>query len=114
LHQAQIRKNNAVKPGAHIQFTIGKDKRDISTDIDLRSRQIIHEIDRCVQSESQWMNSDVLHGHTERFPKMVLRMHLEQALDELLRDQIIDRERSVRAAKHFDELEVDKHDEHKV
>ena len=40
------------------------------------------------------MSSDVLHANDQIYPTKVLRMHLEEALDILLSEQILDRERA--------------------
>jgi len=69
----------------------------VSKDVDFRARQLLREIDRATFTKNEWIHSDVLHANDQKFPTRVLRMHLEEALDTLLVEQIRDRER---AEKH--------------
>ena len=90
--QAKRRQGHFVKEGSHIQWEkLGK---LVSKDVDFRARQILREIDRATFTKNEWISSDVLHANDQKFPTRVLRMHLEEALDVLLTEQIKDRERA--------------------
>lgn len=91
-NQAKRRQKHVVKEGHHIQWEkLGK---LVSKDVDYRARQLLREIDRATHTKNEWIHSDVLHANDQRFPTRVLRMHLEDALDTLLAEQIRDRERA--------------------
>lgn len=100
LEAANKRKQNAAKLGSHIRFVAAG--KTISTDIDIRVRQLLDEIERCRNNKYDFMNSDVLHGSLQRFPTKLLRLHLEEALDSILREEIMDRERADRAKRASD------------
>lgn len=99
------RKKHAVKLGSHIKYEHGG--KVISTDIDIRARQLLDEIDRVRNCKDEHMNSDILHGTLQRYPTKLLRMHLEEALDSIIIDQIKDRERAERAKRSKIEVEDD-------
>jgi hypothetical protein len=86
LEESQKRSANMVKSGAHVQW--GRMGNVVTNDVDLRARQLLHEIDRTLESANEWMDTNVLHGEPQRFPTKVLQMHLEDELDILLVDQI--------------------------
>jgi hypothetical protein len=92
IEEGNKRKANMLKEGAHIQWE--KAGKLITKDIDARARQILREIDRAVTTKNDYIHSDVLHANDQKFPTSVLRTHLEEALDQLLIDQIKDRERA--------------------
>ena len=94
---AAKRRANAKKLGSHIQYKVAG--KTISTDIDVRVRQLINEIERVRNSDEEFLNSDCLHGSVQRFPKKILRMHLEEALDACLVEEIKNRERAERVRK---------------
>lgn len=92
IAHAKRRQGHFVKEGAHIQWEkLGK---LVSKDVDFRARQLLREIDRATFTKNEWISSDVLHANDQKFPTKVLRMHLEEALDTLLAEQIRDRERA--------------------
>jgi hypothetical protein len=92
IAHAKRRQGHFVKEGSHIQWEkLGK---LVSKDVDFRARQILREIDRATFTKNEWISSDVLHANDQKFPTRVLRMHLEEALDVLLTEQIRDRERA--------------------
>jgi hypothetical protein len=94
IAHAKRRQGHFVKEGSHIQWEkLGK---LVSKDVDFRARQILREIDRATFTKNEWISSDVLHANDQKFPTRVLRMHLEEALDVLLTEQIRDRERADR------------------
>lgn len=66
----------------------------VETDIDLKCRSILREIDRALANSNETMDSAVLHGNLQRFPTKVLRLELEKELDRILLDQIRERERA--------------------
>jgi hypothetical protein len=92
IANAKRRQDHGVKDGSHIQWEkLGK---LVSKDVDFRARQLLREIDRATFTRNEWISSDVLHANDQKFPTRVLRMHLEEALDVLLTEQIRDRERA--------------------
>eukprot|EP01038_Epipyxis_sp_PR26KG_P004789 gene4789-6716_t len=92
IEQTNKRKENLTKEGKHIQWDrLGG---TVSKDADYRARELLREIDRATFTQNEWIHSDVLHANDQRFPTKVLRTHLEEALDNLLKDQILDRERA--------------------
>lgn len=92
LVQSNRRKGKVIKSGSHIQWEkLGK---LVSKDTDFRARQLLREIDRAANTRNEWIHSDVLHANDQKFPTKVLRTHLEDALDNLLIEQIKDRERA--------------------
>lgn len=92
IAHAKRRQGHFVKEGSHIQWEkLGK---LVSKDVDFRARQLLREIDRATFTKNEWISSDVLHANDQKFPTRVLRMHLEEALDVLLTEQIKDRERA--------------------
>lgn len=66
----------------------------VTKDVDYRARQLLREIDRATYTKNEWMSSDVLHANVQKFPTRVLRMQLEETLDNVLIEQIRDRERA--------------------
>ncbi len=94
MTQASRRKDKVVKAGAHIQWE--KAGKLVSKDIDFRARQILREIDRARSTRNEFIHSDVLHANDQRFPTKVLLTHLEDAMDNLMIEQIKDRERAER------------------
>jgi hypothetical protein len=95
----------SLRPGVHVQWSIAG--KVISSDVDLRGRQLVREIDRARLSDNDWLDSDVLHGQKQRFPAKVLQMHLEDELDVLLSEQIKDRERASRKNADTDSSDED-------
>lgn len=92
VRQSQRRQQRAVKDGSHIQWEkLGK---VVSKDMDYRARQLLREIDRATFTKNEYIHSDVLHANDQRFPTNVLRVQLEDTLDNLLSDQIKERERA--------------------
>eukprot|EP01040_Poterioochromonas_malhamensis_P013046 gene13046-14311_t len=92
IEEGNKRKAKMLKEGAHIQWE--KTGKLLTKDIDFRARQILREIDRAMTTKNEFIHSDVLHANDQKFPTKVLRTHLEEALDQLLIDQIKDRERA--------------------
>ncbi len=92
IEEGNKRKAKMLKEGAHIQWE--KTGKLLTKDIDFRARQILREIDRAMTTKNEYIHSDVLHANDQKFPTKVLRTHLEEALDQLLIDQIKDRERA--------------------
>jgi hypothetical protein len=78
----------------HVKFNV--QGKLVTKDVDLRAREVLREIDRAVHNQSDWMDSDVLRANDQRFPTRVLRVHLEDELDNILKEQILDRERAER------------------
>lgn len=76
--------------GSHIDWTKGG-KIAIS-DVDLRARRILREIDRAASYSTGTMDSSSLHVIDQRFPIKVLKEQLEKELDVLLGDQVRDGE----------------------
>ena len=97
---ADKRKKHAVKLGSHIKWeNAGK---IISTDIDFRARQLLNEIERVAFLKDGWASTDILMGSDQKYPAKILRSKLEIELDNLLRDEIMNRERYERARKEVD------------
>jgi hypothetical protein len=92
IHQAERRKEKGIKAGVHIQWD--KSGKLVSKDIDYRSRQILREIDRVRSTKNEFIHSDVLHANDQKFPTKVLLTHLEDELDNVMIEQIKDRERA--------------------
>ena len=61
---------------------------------DFRTRSLLREIDRATDNRKEKMDSDELHEYPQRFPAHMLRIELENALEAMLREEILDRERS--------------------
>ena len=61
---------------------------------DHRTRSLLREIDRATDNRKEKMDSDELHEYPQRFPAHMLRIELENALEAMLREEILDRERS--------------------
>ena len=78
--------------GKHIQWDVLGN--EVTSDVDLRTRVLLREIDRVSASKNEYMDSEVLHANTQRFPTVLLRVHLEEELDNVLRDQVKERERA--------------------
>lgn len=78
--------------GKHIQWST--EGITVTSDVDLRCRSLLREIDRVSASKNEYMDSDVLHANNQRFPTVLLRIHLEEELDLTLREQIRERERA--------------------
>jgi hypothetical protein len=72
------------------------EKQILLRDPDYRARHLLREIDRAVANKREYMDSFELHAYNQRFPAQMLRIQIEDALDAMLRDQIIDRERANR------------------
>ncbi|KAJ1441114.1 hypothetical protein B484DRAFT_122439 [Ochromonadaceae sp. CCMP2298] len=104
IMQARRRQGNSVQEGRHIQWE--KAGKLVAKDVDFRARQLLREVDRATYTRNDWISSDVLHANDQKFPTKVLRMHLEEALDGLLAEQIGDRERHARM-KHESDSEED-------
>jgi hypothetical protein len=112
LAQAKKRSSNMIQEGVHIQWEkLGK---LVSKDVDERARQILREIDRATFTKNEWLHSDVLHASDQKFPTKVLRMHLEEALDVLLSEQIKDRERAEKMRVDSSDSEDDDEADHPV
>jgi hypothetical protein len=84
--QAQKRKVNSTKLGAHVRWDAHG--LIVNPDIDGRAREILEELDRAIANKNFWMDSLVLHTNDQRFPTEVLRLQLEDALDTVLADQV--------------------------
>ena len=69
-----------------------KDNGELTMDIDTRVRQVLREVDRAVWCTKRTMDSSVYHRAAQRFPTRVLRLELQRYLDELLMNQIKERE----------------------
>lgn len=92
VEQSKIRQQKGVKTGEHVRWDAHGNV--VTKDVDLRARELLREVDRATFSKSEWMNSFILHGNDQKFPTRVLRVHLEEALDNLLSEQIKERERA--------------------
>lgn len=88
------RRDNGAGHGKHIQWNVLGNT--VTSDVDLRTRILLREIDRVSASKNEYMDSEVLHAATQRFPTTLLRVHLEEELDFVLREQVKERERSQR------------------
>ena len=84
--------------------------KTITTDIDLRCRQIQREIDRVGAAVSPLVDSDVLTGTSQRVLKNILYDALNDELDYILMEQIRERERS-RSKRLFESFDVDNKDD---
>jgi len=84
--------------------------QSVETDVDSRARTILAEIDVIKANSNDYIDSVVLNGATQRFPKIVLLTELEDDLDKLLTMQITHQERKM----HYlleETLEVDEDEE---
>ena len=95
IEEKNQRQANGAKAGSHVRWT--SVSRNPTLDIDLRAREVLHEIDRATASKNEYMTSDVLHANDQMFPTAVLRVQLEEELDHILSEQVRDRERAERA-----------------
>lgn len=68
----------------------------IKQDLDARARQLLHEIDRVRYHKTDFIHSNILHGQLQKFPTQVLLLYLEREFDDLLIEQIKERERNER------------------
>ena len=82
----QRRKKNDSKMGAHIKWDVHGMTAD--PDVDNRAREVQIELDRAIANPNFWMDSLVLHTNDQRFPTAVLRLQLEEELDNILADQV--------------------------
>jgi hypothetical protein len=69
-----------------------KENGELTMDIDTRVRQVLREVDRAIWCTKRMMDSSVYHRALQRFPTRVLRLELQRYLDELLLNQIKERE----------------------
>lgn len=58
--------------------------------------KVYRELQRIQNTSAHVVDTDVLQGNNQRFPRELLKGHLERQLDYYLVDQIKDRERSAR------------------
>ena len=84
--------------------------KTITTDVDLRCRQIQREIDRVGAAVSPLVDSDVLTGTSQRVLKSILYDALNDELDYILMEQIRERERS-RSKRLFESFDADHKDD---
>jgi hypothetical protein len=92
--QNDEREKNKSNPGAHVNWSHPGNTQ--TQDIDLRSRQLLLEIDRAMSTSNEWMDTKLLHAANQRFPTDILRLQLEDELDNILKNQIQERERQDR------------------
>ena len=88
-----MRKKNETKAGSHVKWSMPEDV--IESDVDARARAMLRALDQAIVNKNPYMDSTVLHGLKQRFPTSVLRLQLEDELDNILREQIIERERAM-------------------
>ncbi|RYH22834.1 hypothetical protein EON65_18685, partial [archaeon] len=112
IQQSNRRKGKVIKTGAHIQWE--KMGKLVSKDTDFRARQLLREIDRAASTRNEYIHSDVLHANDQKFPTKVLRTHLEEELDNLLIEQIKDRERADKFRVGQDASDLDSDDEERI
>lgn len=65
----------------------------ISRDVDERAREVLKELDRAAANKQFWMDSRILHSKDQRFPTATVRQQLQEELDNILKEQIKERER---------------------
>lgn len=99
----EARSKNAAKAGHHINW--GGYGGTPPADVDVRARMVLKEIDRTSLCKTAWMDTSVLHSNNQRFPTAVLHTMLEEELDNILIEQIKERERNdrVRIADESDD-----------
>jgi hypothetical protein len=90
--ESDRRKGLATKAGSHIIWEAAG--RTPEVDIDTRARVVLAEIERAANCMLPFMQSDVLHTSDQMFPTPVLRVQLNEELDNILANQIKDRERA--------------------
>merc|ERR1711871_37435 len=93
--ERDARNANAARAGEHINWD--KVGGVPPSDVDLRCRLVLKEIERAKNCKVEYMDTQVLHSNDQRFPTAVVRTMLEDELDALLREQIMERERNDRA-----------------
>jgi hypothetical protein len=75
----------------HIKWNINGES--MSRDIDERAREVLRELDRAAANKQFWMDSSVLHSKNQRFPTSTVKQQLQQELENILKEQIKERER---------------------
>jgi hypothetical protein len=65
----------------------------MSRDVDERAREVLRELDRAVANKQFWMDSSILHSKNQRFPTTTVKQQLQQELENILKEQIKERER---------------------
>jgi hypothetical protein len=99
LHQLMVRfegppSNFARKNWEGKQLIMPSHGEGIDTDVDLRCRKLMKEIDLAAHNSNQFMDSEILTGSALRYPTTVLRLELERDLDRSLLMQIFEREQN--------------------
>ena len=95
------RKQNEVKAGSHVKWDHAE--MIVETDVDARARSVLRTLDQAMVNKNPYMDSSLLHGLKQRFPTTVLRVQLEEELDNILREQVVERERAyLRRVDHSD------------
>lgn len=109
MEESKRRAANETKLGSHVRW----DAHGLiaSTDVDLRAREMLLELDKAMGNKNFWMDSNVLHNENQRFPTAMVRLQLEDALDALLRSQVQERERADRIGKAGDKSDDDSADD---
>ena len=106
---ARKRQLKAKLSGSHIRHN--ERAKNLSKDTDLLVRQIYRELQRIQNTSAHVVDTDVLQGNNQRFPRELLQSHLDRQLDYYLIDQIKDRERSSRYEVESSDEEVSSDDE---
>ena len=88
------RDKHTSKAGHHIKFNNPGNVQ--TSDVDLRCRQLLLEIDRARTTKNEWLDTKLLHASNQRFPTAVVRLQLEDVLDNILMNEITERERQDR------------------
>merc|ERR1711871_1396427 len=99
--ESERRQGHATKAGSHIIWEAAG--RTPEVDVDPRARVVLAEIERAANCKLEFMQSDVLHTSDQMFPTAVLRVQLSEELDNILADQIRDRERAQKMRVDSDE-----------
>eukprot|EP01041_Mallomonas_annulata_P002218 gene2218-4307_t len=88
------RSKNEAQTGKHVKWDAFGNVAEI--DVDERARSVLRALDQAVANKNPHMDSTIIHGNQQRFPTTILRIELEEELDNILREQITERERALR------------------